>query len=287
MNSVPADQIWEWHPHPDAWLLIVVLILGYAAAIRFWAPAHAPSVDKPVSPKEMGCYLAGVALLWLGADWPVHDFSENYLLSVHMVQHMLFTLMAPPLLLLGIPKWMLRRLLSPPPLARIARVATRPLVALVAFNAGIAVFHWPALVNLALEVEVVHFLVHTALVTTALMMWWPVVAPLPEFPRLSDPVKMLYLFGQSILPTVPASFLTFASGPVYDFYAQVPRLWGISVVDDQQMAGLIMKIGGGLLLWIVIAVIFFKWSAKEQSEVVEEVAWDDFERELDAYKLRK
>jgi putative membrane protein len=88
------------------------------------------------------------------------------------------------------------------------------------------------------------------------------------------------------VPTVPASFLTFASAPVYKIYVGFPRIWGISALGDQQSAGLIMKIGGGLLLWIVITAIFFRWSSREEQGVVETVSWDEFERELQAYKMR-
>ena len=118
-------------------------------------------------------------------------------------------------------------------------------------------------------------------------MWWPVVDPLPGFGRLSEPGKMLYLFGQSILPTVPASFLTFASSPIYSSYASFPRLWGISAVNDQMVAGLIMKIVGGLLLWIVIAVIFFRWHASEDREQDDPVSWEDFEQDLRVWDLRR
>ena len=278
---------WEWHAHPDVWLLIALLVGGYLLAARLWGQQLAPDPAHPIGRRRAIFYGLGVASLWAGADWPVHDISEGYLLSVHMVQHMLFTFVAPPLLLMGIPPWMLRKIIGPPAVTRVVRWLTKPLVALAAFNAVIAITHWPALVDLSLRVELVHFAVHTVLVVTALMMWWPVVDPLPETRRLSDLTKMLYLFAQSILPTVPASFLTFADGVVYKFYASVPRIWGTSVVEDQQVAGLIMKIGGGLLLWTVIAVLFFKWSAKEERGTAEEVAWDDFERELQALDLRK
>ncbi len=283
----PESQVWEWHPHPDVWLLLVVLAVGYLAALRFWGPRDAPNPSRPASPRQRAAYFAGVFALWLGADWPLHELAEDYLLSAHMVQHMLFTFVAPPLLLLGLPRWMLRRLLAPAWLSAAVRGVTKPLLALVVFNAVIAITHWPALVDMTLRSELVHFLVHFVLVTTALMMWWPVVGPLPEMPRLHDPVRMLYLFGQSILPTVPASFLTFAAEPVYRFYAEVPRLWGTSAVGDQQVAGLIMKLGGGLLLWSIIVVLFFKWSAREEREQTEELDWDDFERELEAFRLRK
>ena len=264
-----------------------LLIAAYVLAVKRWGRTEAPDPEHPVGHKKATLYGLGVASLWFGADWPIHDISEGFLLSVHMVQHMLFTFIAPPLLLLGLPPWMLRKVLGPPMVMKVAKTLTKPLVALVVFNGVIAITHWPALVDLSLRVELVHFAVHSVLVVTALMMWWPVVGPLPEMGRLSEPAKMLYLFGQSILPTVPASFLTFADGTVYQFYADVPRLWGSTVVGDQQLAGLIMKIGGGLLLWSIIAVLFFKWSAREESETAEEVAWEDFERELQALNLRK
>lgn len=277
----------DWHPHVDVWLLMILLVGLYVLAVNKWGREEASDPDHPVGRKKGILFGLGVLSMWIGADWPIHEISENYLLSVHMVQHMLFTFIAPPLLLMGIPTWMYRKMLAGPRVMKVARTLTRPLLALVVFNAVIAITHWPALVDLSLRVELVHFLVHSVLVVTALMMWWPVIGPLPETARLSDPAKMLYLFGQSILPTVPASFLTFADGTVYEFYANVPRLWGSTVVGDQQLAGLIMKIGGGLLLWSIIAVLFFKWSAKEESGSAEEVAWDDFERELHALNLRK
>ncbi|MCA1703539.1 MAG: cytochrome c oxidase assembly protein, partial [Actinobacteria bacterium] len=118
--------------------------------------------------------------------------------------------------------------------------------------------------------------------------WWPVLDPLPETRRLSQPGKMLYLFGQSILPTVPASFLTFGDTPLYHFYESVPRLWGIDALTDMRIAGLVMKIGGGLLLWTVIAIIFFKWNSDEESGNFDKsISWDDFEHELTALDLRR
>jgi putative membrane protein len=286
-QNSPETLLWQWHPHLDVWLLVGALVFGYLAAIRYWGPALAPSPGMAASPRKVAAYLLGVAALWVGADWPLHELSEDFLLSAHMVQHMLFTFVAPPLLLLGLPAWLLRKLLGTGRVQRVVAQVTRPLVALLLFNGVIAVTHWPALVDLALRSELVHFSIHVVLVTSALAMWWPVVGPVPEMPRLPDPVRMLYLFGQSILPTVPASFLTFASAPIYKFYEGAPRLWGISVVGDQQMAGLIMKIAGGLLLWSVIAVLFFKWSVKEEAQKSEQLAWDDFERELETYDLRK
>ena len=205
-----------------------------------------------------------------------------------MVQHMLFTFVAPPLMLMGTPRWLLEDLLRPRAVRAAAERLTRPLVALVVFNAVIAVTHWPAVVDLALRSEPAHFGIHLVLFTTATLMWWPVVDPLRSPRALSAPAKMLYLFLQSVVPTVPASFLTFAGSPLYEGYARAPRLWaGFDVVTDQRVAGLIMKLAGGLLLWGVIAVLFFRWNAAEESSEDASITWDDFERELEMWDLRR
>jgi putative membrane protein len=275
-----------WVAYPDVWLMMALLVGGYFFLTRRFAH-HAPDPSQPYTKRQLTLYMGGVAILWLGADWPMHELSENHLFSFHMLQHMLFTLVAPGFLLAGIPRWLLRLALRPPRLKAAVRVATRPLTALLIFNVIVAVTHWPALVNLSINSDPAHFVLHVILVVSALIMWWPVIAPLNEMPRLSEPGKMLYLFGQSILPTVPASFLTFADSPIYSAYAALPRLWGVDAVTDQMVAGLIMKIGGGLLLWAVIAVIFFRWHAREESGESESLTWDDFEHELKAWDLRR
>ena len=277
-----------WHPHLDVWLAMLALGAGYVAALRYWGPAHATPERPAATRAQKLLFAAGLGVMWLGADWPIHDISEDFLFSIHMTQHTLFSLVAPPLMLLGTPSWVFRRLFRPKPVAAIVRFFTKPFIALILFNGVILVTHWPELVDLSLRYEAVHFVVHLVLVLTSFAMWWPVIGPLPEMGSMSAPAKMLYLFLQSILPTVPASFLTFASTPIYEFYAEVPRLWGLDVVTDQRIAGLIMKLGGGLLLWLAIAILFFRWSAREEGpEPIEEISWDDFEHELEAWNMRK
>ena len=111
-------------------------------------------------------------------------------------------------------------------------------------------------------------------------MWMPLLSPLPEVPRLQPLVRMLFLFLQSVVPTVPASFLTFGDRPLYKFYETVPRLWGISALDDMRFAGLIMKILVGFSLWITITVIFFRWHAAEEPGSPARRVSRDLDREL-------
>jgi putative membrane protein len=269
----------RWQPHPDAWLLIVVLLGGYLYALSAWGPRAAPG-RAPATQRQRLCFFAGVASIWLVADWPVNVLAES-LFSVHMVQHLVFSLISAPLLLLGTPGWLLRRLLSPAPVRAVWTALTRPLIALVVFNAWLVVYHWPAVVNLSVSSDAFHLLAHVGWVGTALVMWWPVLSPLPELPHIAGPGRMLYLLGQSIVPTVPASFLTFGSGLLYASYAQAPLLLGIEPLADQQVAGLLMKIGGGFFIWGVIAVMFFRWSSAEETGAPDRLYWRDLEPGLE------
>lgn len=270
---------WTWHPHPDVWALGVVLLGGYFLAMRRWAPAGA----EP-SKRQRWCWIGGVATIVVASEWPMHDLAERSMYSMHMVQHMLLTLVAPPLLLIGTPAWLARKLL-PGALLRFVRFVSRPLMALVLFNGLLVLTHWPVLVNASVGNELLHFTLHTSIVLTALAMWMPVLSPLLEIPRLSLPGQMLYLFLQSLVPTIPASFLTFGERPLYRIYEAMPKLWGMTALEDQLTAGLIMKIGGGLVLWGAITAIFFRWSTLEQRDGVDLLQMQDLDKTLNRMEL--
>ena len=189
----------------------------------------------------------------------MHDLSEEYLYSAHMLQHMVLSYFMPPLLLLATPTWLARLVVGNGRVWRVFRWLAMPVVAGVIFNAMVIISHIPAVVNEAVTSgnPALHYGLHTVLVLAALLMWVPVCGPFPEL-RMGPGGTMIYLFAMSIIPTVPAGWLTFADGAVYKAYDHDPRLWGISVTDDQQMAGAIMKVGGSLFLWTVIAVLFFR-----------------------------
>jgi putative membrane protein len=248
--------------HPDVWLLFGSIAAAYLIALG----RHQRATGEAPARRRTVLFLTGVGVLMLGAGWPIHDLAERYLYSVHMTQHLLFSLVAPPLLIAGMPPWMLRRFLRNPAVQRVFRFMTRPLVALVSFNAILLFMHWPAVVELSVGSEWIHFGLHVLLVASALVMWWPVMSPLPEMPALSAPGQIVYLFLQSLTPTIPASFLTFGDHLLYPVYGTFPRIWGVDALSDQLLAGLIMKLIGGLILWGFIAVIFFRWHAQERAQ---------------------
>lgn len=278
---------WVWAPHIEVWLVMGSVLAIYAMAVRYWGPQHVSPGDPAVTRSQVRYFALGVGVLWIGSDWPIHEISEQYLFSVHMTQHMLFSMVAPPLILMGTPDWLARRILGHRWILRSMRRLTRPLPALLLFNGFLVFSHWPGFVNSTATSEPLHFSAHFVLVVISLIMWWPVLSPMPELPRLTPPGQMLYLFGQTIVPTVPASFLTFGSVPLYSVYADAPRLIsGFSAVSDQAVAGLIMKVGGGLLLWTIIAIVFFKWAAQQESGRPDVTGWQDLERELNKVQTR-
>lgn len=274
---------WEWHPHPDVWALVLVLAAGYWLALARVGPSQVRPGERVATRRQVTTFAAGLGLLWLHADWPIHDIGEHYLFSVHMAQHIGFTLVAAPLLLLGLPAWLIRWMARPRGLRFLFTKVARPLPAAVAYNTALVFTHWPPVVNGALRHHALHFALHLLIVVTALLMWFPFLNRLPEFPRMSQGMRLVYLFLQSVIPTIPASFLTFGTGVLYHFYATAPRPFPISAIDDQQVAGALMKLYAGLLLWGVIAVGFFRWYADDQRQGAggdDVLTWDDVEAAL-------
>jgi putative membrane protein len=225
-------------------------------AVRAIGPRFVGRGQRAVTGKQIVCFAVGITLLWAASDWPIHDIGENNLYSVHMLQHMILSYFAPPLLLLAMPEWLMRLIVGDGKVYAAVRWLTKPVTAAVIFNLVIMVVHIPTLVNSAVSNGPLHYSLHLVLVLASLLMWMPVCGPLPEV-RIGPGAKILYLFAQSFVPTVPAAWLIFADGVVYKAYDHLPRVFGISVVDDQQIAGLLMKIGGSVFLWTLCTVLFF------------------------------
>jgi len=117
--------------------------------------------------------------------------------------------------------------------------------------------HTPALVNRSAEGGPLHYSIHVVLVFSSLLLWMPLCSPRHDW-RISYGGQMVYVFAMSILPTIPAGWLTFAENAVYTHYDHIVRVGGISVISDQQAAGAIMKLGGSVFMWCVMIFLFFK-----------------------------
>lgn len=263
--STINNDPWRWQPHPEVWLLVLAVIF-----FGFWAKRIGPKVlpaGTPIAttPQKI-CFVVAVLLLYLAADWPVHDIAEEHLYFVHMIQHVVITLIVPPLFLLALPSWLARLIILEGGYgSKIIRRLSHPITAALIFNGLSALTHWTSVVQWSYESGIFHYFVHLTLFISGLLMWMPVVSPLKEL-RISPPGQMLYLFLISVIPTIPSAWLTFAEGTVYKHYDDGFEMWGISVVTDQQAAGAIMKIIGGFYLWGIILVKFFRYTSKIRSE---------------------
>jgi putative membrane protein len=206
--------------------------------------------------------------LFLSLNGWLHDLSDFYLFSGHMVQHLLLALVVAPLLIMGTPGWMLRPALAWGRVRSVAQWLTNPLRAFAIFNVTLCAWHLPPLYNLAMAHHNVHIVQHLMFLVTSVLMWWPILSPLPELPRLAYPLQMLYLFLMSIPMSIVAVYIAYADSILYPAYATAPRIWGISPMEDQLIGGLIMWIPGGLFFFTVISVIFFRWQQRDGDESV-------------------
>ena len=274
----------HWTPHLDIVLLCLVLLTAYFYVITELRPRLSDA--GRVRRRQVALFVAGVVSLYFLAGPPLHDLADKYLLTAHMFEHMGYMLIVAPLFIAGIPAWFWQALLRGRRVQRVARFMTHPLVVLATVNGTLLLAHLPGAVHLQLDNELFHFVVHAGLLGAGFLMWWPILSPVPEVPRFSEPVQIGYLFVQSILPTVLASFVTFADSVVYQPYAEAPRIWGISAITDQQIAGGLMKVLGSLVLWTFMGVAFFRWYQRERAQE-QPPRWPEVERELEELGLTR
>jgi putative membrane protein len=269
--------------HPST----VIGIAGLAALYEYGAKkavgdgrsavgANQHHADHPVPDAHRRLLFHGaLIIMFFSLNGWLHDLSDSYLFSAHMVQHLLLAFVVAPMLLMGVTGEMLRPLISERPVRRLAEWALSPTRCFAIFNIVIAAWHLPPMYNYALAHHPVHIAQHLMILAASVVMWWPVLSPLPELPRLSYPGQMLYLFLMSIPMAIVSVYIAYADGILYPMYAYAPRVWAISPMSDQMMGGLIMWIPGGLFFYTVISVVFFRWNQRgaEDSQAGAQVDW--------------
>jgi len=284
----------SFQPHPEVWVLVLGLAGLWWCAVTKIGPTAVRDDEPVVTRSQTTWFVSALLLLWIASDWPIHDIAEERNYSIHMVQHTLLSLVVPPMFLLATPSWLARLVVGSGRGYRVLRMATRLVPASIAFNAVTIVTHWPAVVNGSVENPLLHYGIHTAVVLSALLMWMPVCGPLPEL-RFRLPTQMAHLFLQSIIPVVPAGWLTFAETVVYDAYDHSHQLFGLDAVLDQQLAGVVMKVFGSFFLWGVIFATFVRWIKEHEGDErargvrpdrrmpeADLLTWDEVERQLAA-----
>src|SRR5882724_6050464 len=258
MISTAKAILSSWSIDPGLALALSVSGLIY---IRGWTILHrlTPALFQRW---RLLSFLAGLVTFWLAVNSPL-DALSNFLLSAHMVQHVLLLMVVPPLLLLGSPALPLLRGLPRPlaregiapflhwmPLRNVAHLLTAPAMCWILMTSTLCAWHIPAAFELALRSSSWHKVEHGCFLGAALLFWWPVVRPFPYRPRWPLWCLPIYLLAADLINTALSATLTFSDHVLYPTYAQVPRLFGPTALSDQATAGVIMWIPGSLAFMI-------------------------------------
>jgi putative membrane protein len=257
-----------WSIHPST-----VIGLAALAGLYVWR-ARSTDAEHPLSVARKISFFSALLVIFGSLNGPIHDLSDTYLFSAHMVQHLLLTMLMPPLIIYGVPGWMLRPLLRNRTVLAIAQRVTKPVACFVIFNLVIALWHLPVFYNAAMANHNIHIVEHLMFMSAAVLMWWPITSQLPELPRLSYPGQMLYCFLMILPMSIIAIYISMAEQVLYPAYSVAPRISSLSPLDDQLLGGLIMWVPGGLLFMVIMTVVFFKWAARGEDDAASaQVDW--------------
>lgn len=256
-TALTRPWTWEFIAYPGIWLATLIPITAYVVAVR----RHPGKIDW----LKLSQFVGGWLVFWVASDWPIGTLGAGYMASAHMTQFLLYTLVASPLILLGTPEWMGVSITERLGIRGLtARLGNSLVASALIYNLILLATHAPGTVEALRTSQFGSFLMDAVWMMGGVVLWLPILSPLPEGKSRSAGAKMVYLFiAASIVSVIPASFLTFTSTPIYGIYELAPRVTSLTAVEDQQLAGIIMKIATIPVIWATIAVMWFRWSAQE------------------------
>ncbi|MBI5103919.1 MAG: cytochrome c oxidase assembly protein [Solirubrobacterales bacterium] len=267
--AAAADASWTFAFGPI--VLCLALAVGYVLRWRRVREQAGSLLEaRRVAPGwRLACWLLGVTTLAVALISPVDRLAEQVFL-MHMVQHLLLLDVAPVLLILGLTKVLLRPVARPIlDLERAVGPLAHPAFAVVAYVAGMALWHVPAMYDAALEHGFVHSLEHIVFLSIGTLYWWHLLAPV-RTRHFSGLQPVLYMVSTKVLIGLLGILITFAPEPLYDFYKEQPQVWGLDPLDDQAAAGAIMALEQSLIMGVALAWLFAR--ALEESQRADERA---------------
>jgi cytochrome c oxidase assembly factor CtaG len=244
-----APSPWTW---PAAWVELgaaVVLIAVYAAAARRHPPGRL----------RVACFAGAIAILLAVSVTPLGTLALHYVLWAHLVQNVALAEWIPLLLVASVPPGLAAGIAG----FRAVRALTHPLVALPLWLGSYLVWHVPFFYEAALEHHALLHLEHLTYLSTGLLLWWPVVHSHPW--SLTSGAKSAYLFAAFVFASPLGLLLALLPSPLYDFYVEAPRLWGLTPLTDQQLAGIAMAISESIVFFAMFTLYFVRFMAEESA----------------------
>jgi len=245
------------------------VVVGVALAAGLYIAAWR-AVRERIRPARATAFAGALAAVLVALNGPLHDLAEGALFSAHMLQHLLLTLVVPPLLLAGMPTFMIDALLAPP-LARraprvVLRTVTRPVPALAVYTIVLVAWHLPGPYDAAMRSHGLHIAEHAMLVGAALLAWWPVASTSRRLPSLPYAAQILYLFAFGMPMTIVAAMITGAEEMLYPFYTVAPNMTALTALADQRLGGILMWVPAGVVPVVAFTAVFFRWAAAESED---------------------
>lgn len=273
----------KWSPY--FMLFIVAVAAAYLAVVGPYRNKFANS--EPVSSKQKLYFLSGLLLIYIAQGSPI-DLLGHLMFSAHMISMSIAFLIAPPLIWLGTPGWLLRPVVERVFKSKWKRLI-HPLVTLLMFNALFSFYHIPFIHDAVMTNYTLHTIYYMVLYFAAFLMWWPIATPLQEFSQMSYLQKLGYMFAAGVLLTPACALIIFAGKSVFSVYTDA-QMWVVSIgyclpgntaldllklvdgpevfhlvdpVHDQQAGGVIMKLTQEIMYGFILAYIFRRWFYSE------------------------
>ncbi len=278
VNRIPLAQLSDgaprggWYTHwsinPFVLLGVFVAAAAYVYFTGAWARRQARSDTYRTLPRQRVSFFLALVLFLVALGPPLADWATWYLLTAHMVQHTLLTLFVPPLLLLGLPAWLIRPALTRfRPIERAGYALTRPVSGFALSALVTIVFHVPAVMDVTCTNPLLQGFERFSYVFAYLLFWWSIVGPLPEWPKLSEPLQCLFLFLQMLPMILVGAPITLANSVIYSHYTEHPfGLFDVDPLVDQQIGGLLMWVLGMVGMLIPLSFIFLRWASRQDAE---------------------
>jgi putative membrane protein len=270
-NTYSVFELWKF----DILLIIFIIGIIYSLVLKRVSMLN-PHLERKM--KQPVYFYTGLLLWALSEGSPLSIIGHHYLFSVHMVQMTITYLMVPPLLIAGLPEWVFTYLFKVPSIKKFIHFGTRPLIAILVFNTLFSIYHFPSIFDTLMMIGWMMDLYHIILFITSLMMWFPLISTVQTHKELSNLQKTGYIFAMGVLLTPACALIIFAKENLYEMYQQGSSITYSSYtpVYDQQLGGVIMKIGQEIIYGTVLFRIFIKWFKKDKLYSIDELPAEDY-----------
>jgi len=267
----------SWSVVPLLWVGLLVAGGWYVSMLRRVRRV----TGKPVGPGHWCFYFSGLAVILIALGSPLNTIAVHWLLSAHMIQHVLLADIAPPLVILGLrapvlplgmPAPLLRRFAPRGAIGRFWGVVTKPWVALPMWSVTLLAWSVPPVFDYTAQHQLLHNFEHFTLFYTGFALWWLIIAPLPSERRSPGFGRLAYIGFSRVTSAIICVPLTFMTATLYPLYVGFPRGYGLSAIADQQIAGASVCLIEFLVFGIAMAVVFVdSLNREERAQALAEI----------------